>query len=43
MTAQRGKNCGLVDEIGDFKDALESVAKVGDSPVRENLNVELGS
>ena len=26
MTAQRGKNCGLVDEIGDFKDALESVA-----------------
>ena len=28
MTAQRGKNCGLVDEIGDFKDALESVAEV---------------
>ena len=28
MTAQRGKNFGLVDEIGDFKDALESLAEV---------------
>ena len=28
MTAQRGMHCGLVDEIGDFKDALESVAEV---------------
>ena len=27
MTAQRGKNFGLVDEIGDFKDALESLAE----------------
>ena len=25
MTAQRGKSVGLVDEIGDFKDALEAV------------------
>ena len=28
MTAQRGKSVGLVDEIGDFKDALEGLAKV---------------
>ena len=28
MTAQRGKNCGLVDEIGDFKDALEGAAEI---------------
>mgnify|MGYP003324859503 CR=1 FL=1 len=28
MTAQRGKSVGLVDEIGDFKDALEAVAEV---------------
>ena len=28
MTAQRGKNFGLVDEIGDFKDALERLAEV---------------
>jgi len=27
MTAQRGKSVGLVDEIGDFKDALDSVAE----------------
>ena len=28
MTAQRGKGSGLLDEIGDFKDALEGVAEV---------------
>ena len=29
MTAQRGIGLGLVDQIGDFKDALESVAEAG--------------
>jgi protease-4 len=34
MTAQRGISVGLVDEIGDFKDALEAVAEVaGCKPV----------
>lgn len=34
MTAQRGKGEGLVDEIGDFKDALEAVAEAaGCKPV----------
>ena len=28
MTAQRGISVGLIDEIGDFKDALEAVAEV---------------
>ena len=29
MTAQKGIGKGLVDEIGDFKDALEAAAEVG--------------
>ena len=29
LTAQRGINVGLVDEIGDFKDALEALALLG--------------
>ena len=29
MTAQRGRSVGLVDEIGDFKDALDAVAEAG--------------
>ena len=29
MTAQRGIGLGLVDEIGDFRDALEAVAEAG--------------
>ena len=29
MTAQRGIGAGLVDVIGDFKDALEAVAEAG--------------
>ena len=29
MAAQRGIGKGLVDEIGDFKDALEAAAEVG--------------
>ncbi|MCH7738072.1 MAG: S49 family peptidase, partial [Chloroflexi bacterium] len=29
MTAQRGIGLGLVDEIGDFKDALEAAAEAG--------------
>ena len=30
MTAQRGVGLGLVDQIGDFKDALDAVAEAGD-------------
>lgn len=30
MTAHRGMGLGLVDQIGDFKDALEAVAVAGD-------------
>ncbi|MEE8466541.1 MAG: S49 family peptidase, partial [Dehalococcoidia bacterium] len=29
MTGQRGIDLGLVDEIGDFKDALDAVAEAG--------------
>ena len=29
MTAQRGMGMGLVDQIGDFKDALDAVAEAG--------------
>tara|TARA_Y100000815_G_scaffold98582_1_gene87291 strand:- start:91 stop:279 length:189 start_codon:yes stop_codon:yes gene_type:complete len=29
MTAQKGIRQGLVDEIGDFKDALEAAAEAG--------------
>ena len=30
MTGQRGIGLGLVDRIGDFKDALDAVAEAGD-------------
>lgn len=31
MTAQRGTGLGLVDQIGDFKDALDAVAEAGNA------------
>ena len=44
FTARKGKELGLVDELGDFQDALELAARLGDSrprhiPVRPKRSI----